>query len=202
MNYYYIYIDNSSLWTEGRKVSAVHKGDAVDVWDATEQKIFDNNFRIDFGQLLKWMKISDNVAQVNVYGYKPSEDDSFWGVTEGLYRCEVKICKRNLGDSKERMIVQTVIDITEDSSFKMNGNDCIILISGDTAYIPCIENVINKATKVKVAFWSHAPSELKRSCSEFIDLDKCIKAVTKTEILSKINNQKKGSRSCLSPTVL
>lgn len=197
---YYIYIDNSSLWTEGRKVSAVHKGDAVDVWQATEQSLFDNNFRIDFGQLLKWMKIYD-VVQVNVYGYKPSEDDSFWGVTEGLYRCEVKICKRNLGDSKERMIVQTVIDITEDSSFKMNKNDCIILISGDTAYIPCIENVINKGTKVKVAFWSHAPSELKRSCSEFIDLDKCIKAVTKTDTLSKINNRK-GSRSCLSPTVL
>ena len=40
----YIYVDNSNLWIEGRKVSAVHKGDAVDVWQATEQSLFDNNF--------------------------------------------------------------------------------------------------------------------------------------------------------------
>ncbi|MEI7895305.1 MAG: hypothetical protein WCI05_19565 [Myxococcales bacterium] len=53
-----IYLDDSNLWIEGKKVSAVSKGMALDIWEASETKTFDNTFKLDFGRVLEIAKPS------------------------------------------------------------------------------------------------------------------------------------------------
>ena len=47
----YVYVDNSNLFIEARRVSAVQKGYAPDIWVAMQNRITDNDYSIDFGRL-------------------------------------------------------------------------------------------------------------------------------------------------------
>ena len=47
----YTYVDNSNLFIEGQRVSAVAKGMAVDIYDAIERQIFDFSWQPDYGNL-------------------------------------------------------------------------------------------------------------------------------------------------------
>ena len=49
---YYVFVDNSNVWIEGKYVSAVRKGMASDICTAHDRKICDNSWEIDFGKLL------------------------------------------------------------------------------------------------------------------------------------------------------
>ena len=51
---YYVFVDNSNLWIEGKYASAVRKGMAPDIHTAHEKKICDNSWKIDFEKLLSY----------------------------------------------------------------------------------------------------------------------------------------------------
>lgn len=162
----YLYIDSSSLLLEGRKVSAVHNGHAVDVWQATEQNILDTNYYINFGQILNVLELCTTTEQINLYGAVPFSSDCIWSIAK-THDITVNVFKENGG----KRIVRASLDMMEDSFLYMNMLDRIILIANDDSYIPCIEKIIENDMKVIVAFWSNVSGELKRTCSEFIDLD-------------------------------
>jgi hypothetical protein len=46
-----IYVDNSNVFTEGKRVSAVKQGLATDIWNAFDHRILDNAYRMSFGKL-------------------------------------------------------------------------------------------------------------------------------------------------------
>jgi hypothetical protein len=50
---YTIYLDNSNVFIEGQKVSAVRKGLARDINYAASKKIKDHAYRLDFGKLIQ-----------------------------------------------------------------------------------------------------------------------------------------------------
>ena len=47
----FVYVDNSNVFIEGKMVSAVVRGYALNIWDALENRILDNDYRLDFGKL-------------------------------------------------------------------------------------------------------------------------------------------------------
>ena len=47
----YIYVDNSNLYIEGKRVSAVRKGLAMNIYDAMNNRILDFDYSISFGRL-------------------------------------------------------------------------------------------------------------------------------------------------------
>jgi hypothetical protein len=47
----FVYVDNSNVWIEGQRASAVAKGMAKDAWEAQEKGILDSSWRYDFGRL-------------------------------------------------------------------------------------------------------------------------------------------------------
>ena len=49
--------------------------------------------------------------------------------------------------------------------------DEIILVSGDTDYVPVVADLVSEGFKVEVAFWDHAGRELAGSASKFISLN-------------------------------
>jgi hypothetical protein len=47
----FVYVDNSNVWIEGMRISAVRKGMAADAKDAMNRKITDQGWTYDFGKL-------------------------------------------------------------------------------------------------------------------------------------------------------
>ena len=51
----YVYVDNSNVFIEGKRVAAVQRGLAADIWQAINYGIFDNTYRLDFGKLHRFV---------------------------------------------------------------------------------------------------------------------------------------------------
>ncbi len=164
-----IYLDNSNLWIEGKKVSAVQKGKALDVWEATDTKTFDNDFKLDFGQALAIA----NHAPIKVarfYGSRPPEADSVWKAAE-LSGFELIILNRNQRNKEKGVDSTMVMNITEDMLTIAERGDIFIIMAGDADYLPVVNNVKAKGFEVHVLFWDHAATELKRAADNFLSLN-------------------------------
>ena len=77
---YYVFVDNSNVWIEGKFVSAVKKGFAKNIYEAHEHFCQDDGWAIDFGLLL-YAVTETNVDEVNeaiLFGSKPTDKDSLW----------------------------------------------------------------------------------------------------------------------------
>jgi hypothetical protein len=49
----YVYVDNSNLWIEGMRISAVRRGMATSLQDAMDRHITDHTWTYDFGKLYR-----------------------------------------------------------------------------------------------------------------------------------------------------
>jgi hypothetical protein len=55
----YIYVDNSNLYIEGRRVSAVANGLAESIVDTMNDGIFDHGYTMSFGKLHEFLTGND-----------------------------------------------------------------------------------------------------------------------------------------------
>ena len=51
----YTYVDNSNVFIEAQRVSAVAKGMAVDLYDAIDRRVFDFSYKLDYGKLYEYL---------------------------------------------------------------------------------------------------------------------------------------------------
>jgi uncharacterized LabA/DUF88 family protein len=164
-----IYLDSSNLWIEGKKVSAVNKGMALDVWEATDTKTFDQAFKLGFGEALKIA----NHAPIKVarfYGSRPPEADSVWKAAEAS-GFNLVILDRNLRNKEKGVDSSMVMNIMEDVFTIAEANDIFILMAGDADYVPVVNRLKAKNFEVHVLFWDHAASELKKAADKFLSLN-------------------------------
>ncbi len=163
----FIYLDNSNLWIEGKKVSAVKKGMALDVYEATQTGTFDNSFRLDFGEVLK-IANNEPIKKASFYGSKPPDNDSLWNAVKRLgFKLDIKDRVHN----KEKGVDSALItDAMEDFYTIAKPKDVFIIIAGDGDFIPLVEKLKAKH-EVFVLFWDHAAGNLKRKCTKFISLN-------------------------------
>jgi len=75
----FVYIDNPSLWAEGRRASAVKKGKACDILDSIENNISDMEWSCDVGKLLTLIGCTkENTKKAYLFGCYPPMSDSLW----------------------------------------------------------------------------------------------------------------------------
>ena len=72
----YLYVDNSNVWIEGMRVSAVANGIASDLWTAIDNRIVDYNWKIDFGKLHEFAG-GEEIGQAVLYGSRPPANDTY-----------------------------------------------------------------------------------------------------------------------------
>lgn len=60
----YTYVDNSNLYIEGSRVSAVKKGMAKNIVEAMKNGIVDHGWMLDYGKLYKYVSGQDTVAKL------------------------------------------------------------------------------------------------------------------------------------------
>ncbi len=164
-----IYLDNSNLWIEGKKVSAVHNGLALDIWDAAETKTFDNTFKLDFGKALE---IANNapIKVARFYGSRPPQADSVWNAAKSA-GFDLDIKDRNQRNKEKGVDSAMVAAMMEDLYTIAKQGDIFILMTGDADYIPVIQKIKAKNYEVHVLFWDHAANDLKKEADKFLSLN-------------------------------
>jgi uncharacterized LabA/DUF88 family protein len=172
----FVYVDNSNVWIEGMRVSAVQRGLAPDMWAAQDEKIVDFDWKLDFGKLYE-IAGGEIVGRAVLYGSKPPPNDSLWRAAEHQ-GFEVVVFDRNASNREKKIDTQITTDVVADSyEWMKQGRDEVRLVAGDADYVPVIEKLQGRGLPCVVVFWEHASRELKEAASEFVSLDAHLEAL-------------------------
>ncbi|MUO79340.1 NYN domain-containing protein [Agrobacterium vitis] len=168
----WIYVDNSNVFIEGKRVSAVKLGLALDIWDAFDNRILDNNYRMSFGRLYEFVAGANKseTARAMLFGSRPPENDAIWGVAKRA-GFEVITHDRNIANKEKKIDTGLVAALTRDAYRNAKTGDIFTIVSGDNDYVPAVQQLREDGFQVDVVFWSHAGKELQQAASNFISLD-------------------------------
>ena len=165
----YIYVDNSNFWIEGSRFSAVKKGMAKNLREASENGILDKSWRFDFGRLLEFS--STNIGKAVLFGSKPPETDSIWNSAKQKGFEVVALERHKTSHKEKRVDTKICSQIVSDMYELMHEGDEVILYSGDADLTVVKEFLSQKNIKFSICFWSHASNQTKKSADNFIRLD-------------------------------
>lgn len=170
----YIYVDNSNVFIEGKRIAAIKQGQARNVRHANENDISDHSFRLDFGELYDFVAEHNpnKVARALLFGSGISENDKVWQIAESV-GFEAVVVNRNAANQEKKVDTGLVAAMVRDAYTKADKTrDTISLVAGDSDYVPAVEILTGDGFNVEVVFWSSVSSELKSVCSRFIELDR------------------------------
>lgn len=174
----YIYVDNSNLYIEGRRVSAVAQGLSVDIYAAMKDGVLDHAYTISFGKLHEFLCGSDKrqIKRVAMFGSRPPPNDGIWQYAKRA-GFELHLEDRNYAN-KEKKIDTGIATLLTKDAYKSDGykagkpeQDTFVLVAGDSDYVPTINELRADGFRVEVVFWGHASRELRQVATKFIALD-------------------------------
>jgi uncharacterized LabA/DUF88 family protein len=172
-----VYVDNSNVWIEGKRVAAVKNGLALNIHDAIQYRILDNGYRMDFGKLHDFVA-GNNPAQIKravLFGSRPPRNDSLWKMAE-KHGFETVVEDRNARNQEKRVDTGIVTMMMKDAyTLADKKTDTLTLVAGDGDYVPTFQTLVADGFKVDVAFWGHASWDLKKACSKFVNLNSYLK---------------------------
>ena len=168
-----VYVDNSNLFIEGRRVKAVASGLAPTIYRAMQDRILDTTYKIDFGRLHRFIadEQADEVKRCMLFGSRPPPNDSLWAIAERA-GFEVVVEDRNVRNKEKKIDTAIVSAMVRDAyTITDKNSDVVTLVAGDGDYVPPVRTLVDDGFRVEVVFWAHASHELKSAASKFIDLD-------------------------------
>ena len=175
----YIYIDNSNVFIEGQRVSAVKEGMALDIYDAMERRVFNWAYKLDYGKLHEYLcGDGQEIGCAKLWG-SPPPSDSFWAMVERK-GFEVKTYDRNASGHEKKVDVAIAHSITKDAYTVIDKeNSEIVLVAGDKDYMPVIDDLKNEGYRIVVVFWDQAATEVKQAATKFISLNQWLNYLQK-----------------------
>lgn len=170
----YIYVDNSNLYIEGKRVSAVENGLAMNIYDAMNNRIIDHSYTISFGRLHEFVAGSDEskIARAALFGSRPPPNDGIWRFAERA-GFELILEDRNVANKEKKIDTGIVSAMVRDAyKYVDKSSDIIVLVAGDGDFVPPVRDLVDDGFSVEVVFWDHVSKELKDVCTKFISLNK------------------------------
>lgn len=174
---HYIYVDNSNLFIEGQRVSAVKQGHSPNIFDAMNKGILDFGWNLDYGHLYEIVCGSpDEVAAARLWG-SPPPGDSFWEMVKRK-GFDVKIYEKNFAGKEKKVDTAIAYHMAKDAYTIVEKNKAeLTLVAGDKDYTPAVEDLVREGFQVGVAFWGHAAKELRDAATGFFNLDQYVDIV-------------------------
>jgi uncharacterized LabA/DUF88 family protein len=85
---------------------------------------------------------------------------------------EIEVFDRNVQGKEKKVDTAITHHMTKDAYTRIDRRKSeITLVSGDSDYVPAVEDLVKDGFTVSVAFWGHAAKELRQVASSFFDLD-------------------------------
>lgn len=177
---YYVYVDNSNVFIEGQRVSAVAKGMAPNIYEAMNQRVLDTGWRIDYGSLYDFVCGGDisQVGSARLWGSIPP-GDSFWEMVERK-GFEVFKFERSPAGKEKKVDTSIAYQLGKDAHTIIDPTHSeITLVAGDKDYVPAVEDLVSDGFRVTVFFWGQAAQELLDVASDYTCLDPYLDLLTK-----------------------
>ena len=168
-----VYVDNSNVSIEGKRVKAVASRRAKNIYDAMNYNVLDPSYQLDFGRLHFFIAGNEdaNIKRCMMFGSRPPPNDSLWAAAARA-GFEVRVEDRNVQNKEKKIDTGIVAAMMRDAyTICERETDTITLVGGDADYVPAVTPLVADGFNVEVVFWNHASGELKGACSKFIDLD-------------------------------
>lgn len=170
----FTYVDNSNVFLEGRRASAVAKrlAGAETYIDAMNNKVLDTAWNLDYGRLHQFACGDETAIGCAKLWGSPPPSDSFWEMVKRK-GFDVKTYEKNFAGKEKKVDVAIAHQITKDAySGKIDkGTDEITLVAGDKDFVPVVEDLVESGYKVHVVFWENAAPELRAACTKFVALN-------------------------------
>ena len=169
----FIYIDNSNLFIEGKRVSAVVRGLAMNIYEAMQNRIIDYDYSLNFGRLHEFIAGNDEskIARAVLFGSRPPPNDGIWTFAKRA-GFELILEDRNIANKEKKIDTGIVAAMTRDAYKKADlVNDTMVLVAGDGDFVPAVRQLVEDGYKVEVVFWDHASKELKAAATQFVSLN-------------------------------
>jgi hypothetical protein len=180
----FVYIDNSNVFIEGCRVSAVNNNleGVRNIGDAMYRNITNYKWRLDYVELYKTIVsiVQMPIASIKLWGSIPP-DDPFWDYVKDN-GFEVTIFDKNSFGREKKVDIALTLQISEDLQDNLinKEEDKIFLLAGDIDYVPVMEGLRRRKIKNAVIFWEQAGVELKET-TEFISLNPYFNQLTKNK---------------------
>jgi uncharacterized LabA/DUF88 family protein len=177
----YVYVDNSNVYIEGRRVSAVKKGLARDINQAMAYNIQDPDYRVDFGKLHDFVAGNDpkKICRAMLFGSRPPPNDSLWKMAQKA-GFETVVVDRNVRNQEKKVDTGIVAAMVKDAYTRVKkAEDTISLVAGDGDFVPAVLDLKSDGFRIEVVFWGHASKELRDSCSKFYNLNSYLEILKK-----------------------
>lgn len=169
----YVYVDNSNLYIEGRRVSAVANGLTNDIYEAMNEGVLDHGYTISFGKLHEFLCGTDKrtIQRAALFGSRPPPNDGIWTFAKRA-GFELHLEDRNVRNKEKKIDTGLATLLTKDAyKHGKPGEDVFVLVAGDADYVPTVNELKADGYYVEVIFWNHASKELREAASKFIGLD-------------------------------
>jgi uncharacterized LabA/DUF88 family protein len=170
----YVYVDNSNLYIEGRRASAVAQGLSENIGEAMRDGVLDHGYTISFGKLHEFLCGADKrqIKRAALFGSRPPPNDGIWTFAERA-GFELHLEDRNI-KNKEKKIDTGIATLLTKDAYKhgVPAEDVFVLVAGDSDYVPTINELRKDGYFVEVVFWDHASRELQEAASRFVGLNK------------------------------
>ena len=169
----FVYVDNSNVFIEGKRVKAVESGLAMNIYDAMNNGVLEHNYKLDFGRLHDFIAGDEvsNIRRCMLFGSRPPPNDSLWDAARRA-GFDVTVEDRNVQNKEKKIDTGIVASMTKDAyTICDKDSDTITLAAGDGDFVPAVVQLVEDGFNVEVVFWDHASVELKEACSRFIALD-------------------------------
>ena len=178
---YFVFVDNSNVWIEGKYASAVFQKWVNNMYEAHNTNAIDNGWRIGFGKLLNL--VTDNnptdVKKALLLGSRPPHQDSFWNIVKNS-GFDVETLDRNANNREKAIDTGIVQKIDKFLYCESKESDTFVLVAGDKDFIHSIRAIREEKRTARVVFWNNISAELKAEADEFIDLSQNLQAISYT----------------------
>ena len=178
----FTYIDNSNVFVEGSRASAVaRKMPGAETYVAAmNNQVTDKSWQPDYGRLHEFVcGDRSEIGCAKLWG-SPPPADTFWDMVrrKGF---EVKTYEKNFAGKEKKVDVAIAHQITKDvySGKIRKGIDEVTLVAGDKDFVPVVEDLVENGYIVHVVFWDNAAPELRAVCSKFTSLNPFLPHLTR-----------------------
>lgn len=181
----FVYVDNSNVWIEGQRVSAVRRGLAKSIKDAMDRGVVDHEWSYDFGQLYRAVCPEDSpIGRSSLFGSRPPPNDSLWDMARQV-GFEVFTFDRNFKNKEKEVDVAIATQMMEDSYEHMRSDrgDMVVLIAGDRDYVPTLESLRKRGFRSLVVFWEHATArDIRDAADDYSPLEPLFEHLTRMRV--------------------
>ena len=157
----YVFVDNSNVWIEGKKMSGRQCKPPVKS---------NYRYRVEYGKLLQHVLDGRELAAVpRLYGSEPPPNDSAWNIirSKGF---DVKVFKRNIFNKEKGVDMRMGLDIVR-LLLTEKKPATVVMIAGDADFVQVVDDAHAAGWKIEAWYWANCATDLKKAVDRFESLN-------------------------------